>query len=671
MSSLSAPRVCFTRASHVKRGGGSGTSSSEKSAALHRRVAGRAAFPTARGFHGFRTTSITSIATNALSDDSTGLDGETPAPMIGLGLSDAELVILLSSGDENVLTTALSRSIAVEDYEVAGLVSAKLKQLQGASGEPAGEILDWRAMGMAEWLCDRAELLGYRYPTAVQRRSALAFFKKRDIVIQAQTGSGKTLAYLMPTVDNLDFVARKILQVVIIVPSRELTIQTVMTAFRLFGGNVNVGVPGAADNMFNYKGPQGVKVVGVFEADHETRENFANVAEIVIGVPDALARMKKSGMLEVDLATTIVADEADQLFEMYPEEMNELLAPSPFAPVMEDRQIVLCGVHVPREVVQLCVTRGHFKQAPLEIAMGNPGRVPPSVKHRRLVSPRVRKLVALARQIRADLANAGEDAPPPRTIVFVPSAAAAQAAAGPLRKSLWGKHKLAVLLPDGKEAVRVMQDFKNQKATLLLCTPEVERGLDMPGVDYVYSLDAPSTAASYLHRAGRCGRLGATTTGVVTSVVTSEEESVLDQTMVDLEIGDWELLEEQINEPSVTARATEAAFEVASENFGEWPAEDTPFAKESESTLAEQEERALTAAALNDLFYLVDAQAEAVNALEDVFGGSDTLEWDTEELDDPEDVATEKRMDDIRKLFEIVDIREPGEEEDIGGSLKP
>jgi|TARA_B110000977_G_scaffold1462_1_gene2086 superfamily II DNA/RNA helicase len=490
-------------------------------------------------------------------------------------------------------------------------------------------------------------------------------------VIQAQTGSGKTLAYLMPTVDNLDFVARKILQVVIIVPSRELTIQTVMTAFRLFGGNVNVGVPGAADNMFNYKGPQGVKVVGVFEADHETRENFANVAEIVIGVPDALARMKKSGMLEVDLATTIVADEADQLFEMYPEEMNELLAPSPFAPVMEDRQIVLCGVHVPREVVQLCVTRGHFKQAPLEIAMGNPGRVPPSVKHRRLVSPRVRKLVALARQIRADLANAGEDAPPPRTIVFVPSAAAAQAAAGPLRKSLWGKHKLAVLLPDGKEAVRVMQDFKNQKATLLLCTPEVERGLDMPGVDYVYSLDAPSTAASYLHRAGRCGRLGATTTGVVTSVVTSEEESVLDQTMVDLEIGDWELLEEQINEPSVTARATEAAFEVASENFGEWPAEDTPFAKESESTLAEQEERALTAAALNDLFYLVDAQAEAVNALEDVFGGSDTLEWDTEELDDPEDVATEKRMDDIRKLFEIVDIREPGEEEDIGGSLKP
>ena len=79
---------------------------------------------------------------------------------------------------------------------------------------------------------------------------------------------------------------------------------------------------------------QGIKVVGVFEEDHETREGFADVAEIVVGVPDALARMKRAGFLEVDLATTIVADEADQLFEQHPEAMETLLAPSPYAPVM-------------------------------------------------------------------------------------------------------------------------------------------------------------------------------------------------------------------------------------------------------------------------------------------------------------------------------------------------
>jgi superfamily II DNA/RNA helicase len=577
----------------------------------------------------------------------------------GLGLSDAEEVVLLSSEDENVLTTALSRAIAVEDYELAGKLSARLKKLQGVGDELGAEILDWRALGMAEWLCDRAENLGFRYPTAVQRRASLAFFKKRDVVIQAQTGSGKTLAYLMPTIDNLDFVARKMLQVLIIVPSRELTIQTVMLAYRLFGGNVNVGVPGASDNMFNYKGPQGIKVVGVFEEDHETREGFADVAEIVVGTPDALARMKNAGFLEVDLAQTIIADEADQLFEQFPEAMETLLAPSPYAPVMEDRQVVLCGVSVPDSVVQLVQQRGHFKQNPLSIQMGTPGRVPPSVKHRRLVTPRARKLVALARQIRADLAFAGEDAPPPRTIVFVPSAVAAEAAAGPLRKSLWGKHKLAVLLPDGKEAVRVMQDFKNQKTTLLLCTPDVERGLDMPGVDYIYSLDAPSLSASYLHRAGRCGRLGATTTGVVTSVVTPEEASALDQTMVDLEIPSWETLEEQVNEPSVSNLGADSEESANDETYDS--------ERYSSSSPIEEEERALTAAALNDLFYLVDAQADAVNALEAVFASGDAAaSWDEDEEDDPEDLASQRRLDEIRKLFEIVDERDLDDEDGKG-----
>lgn len=593
----------------------------------------------------------------AIGDDF--VPGDEVAAPTGLGLSDAEEVVLLSSEDENVLTTALSRAIAVEDYELAGKLSARLKKLQGVGDELGAEILDWRALGMAEWLCDRAENLGFRYPTAVQRRASLAFFKKRDVVIQAQTGSGKTLAYLMPTIDNLDFVARKMLQVLIIVPSRELTIQTVMLAYRLFGGNVNVGVPGASDNMFNYKGPQGIKVVGVFEEDHETREGFADVAEIVVGTPDALARMKNAGFLEVDLAQTIVADEADQLFEQFPEAMETLLAPSPYAPVMEDRQVVLCGVSVPDSVVQLVQQRGHFKQNPLSIQMGTPGRVPPSVKHRRLVTPRARKLVALARQIRADLAFAGEDAPPPRTIVFVPSAVAAEAAAGPLRKSLWGKHKLAVLLPDGKEAVRVMQDFKNQKTTLLLCTPDVERGLDMPGVDYIYSLDAPSFSASYLHRAGRCGRLGATTTGVVTSVVTPEEASALDQTMVDLEIPSWETLEEQVNEPSVSNLGADSAESANDETYDS--------ERYSSSSPIEEEERALTAAALNDLFYLVDAQADAVNALEAVFASGDAAaSWDEDEEDDPEDLASQRRLDEIRKLFEIVDERDLDDEDGKG-----
>lgn len=584
----------------------------------------------------------------------------------GMGLTDAEVDVLLASEDENVLTTALSRAIAVEDYGLASKLSARLKTIQGVGDEPGAEILDWRALGMAEWLCSRSENLGFRYPTAVQRRASLAFRKKKDLVIQAQTGSGKTLAYLMPVIDNMDFTARRMLQILVVVPSRELTIQVVMLAYRLFGGNVNVGVPGDPGNIFNYTGPQGLKAVGVFEEKHEEMEGFADVAELVVGTPEILVRMKASGKLEVDLASTIIVDEADQLFEQYPAEMAELLRPSPYAPVMEDRQIVLCGVNVPKETVALCEQRGHLK-APLYVSMGNPGRVPPSVLHRRLVVPRIRKVLALARQIRADLKAAGEDAPPPRTIVFVPSAAAAEAAAVPLRKSLWGQHKLAVLLPEGKEATRTMMDFKNQKATLLLATPEVERGLDMPGVDYVYSLDAPTTAASYLHRAGRCGRLGATSRGVVTAIITQEEEDVLDQAMNDLEISAWETLEEAPASTLISAAEESAKIWDASqtdEEAGEAAEarndEDGGFGDGEQA--AREEERELTAAALNDIFYTMDVQAEMVNQLEDIFAAPDATKasWEEELVEeDPEylaDLEQSERMklamEDIKKLFD-------------------
>ena len=602
----------------------------------------------------------------AFADDGTYIGGDPePVENVGLGLTDAEIAAVLASADENVLTTALSRSIAVEDYAFAAKLSARLKELQGTADEPAGEILDWRALGMMEWVADRAESLGFRYPTAVQRRASIAFRKKKDVVIQAQTGSGKTLAYLLPAIDNMDFTARRMLQILVVVPSRELTIQTVMLAFRMFGGNVNVGVPGDPGNILNYKGPKGISAVGVFEESHAEMEGFADVAEIVVGTPELLCRMKLSGKLEVDLASTIIVDEADQLFEQYPGEMAALLKPSPYPLVMEDRQVVLCGVNVPQEVISTCKQKALMKTKPLVVSMGNPGRVPSSVSHRRLVVPRMRKLVALARQIRRDVRTAGEDAPPPRTIVFVPSAEAAMAAAKPLRKSLWGKHKLAVLLPDGKEAIRVMQDFKNQLTTILLCTPEVERGLDMPGVDFVYSLDAPSSTASYLHRAGRCGRIGSTTNGVVTTVCTSEEEYVVDQIMLDLEIANWETLEEEKNAPSVDKAAAAAAAQMARDDDGDGDGEEGGYGDEGDGAIAE-EERALTADALNDLFYLVDARAEGVNMLEDLFNAPDASKEESYDVgEDPEEEAESERlrakMDDIKKLFSA-DI----DDEDIG-----
>ena len=509
--------------------------------------------------------------------------------------------------DENLLTTSLNRAITDEDYELAAKLSKRLQVVQNLNGgRDAREILlDWRMLGVAEWMAARAEALGFRFPTGIQRKATSAFLDgDRLIVMSAQTGTGKTLAYLVPTVDQMDFVGRKMLQILVVVPTRELVVQTTMLAYKLTGGSISRGVPGDRGNMFNYSGPQGLIVKGVFEQRHVLDPDpELSTAEIVIGTPDELAELKRQGVVEVDLASHIICDEADALFENHKEAMRELLKPSPFVPVMETRQICLVGVSIAsdsflkdvQEVVPFYeptiiqtqaidyegqgleerkkdiekdveeVLEGLAKlggrgeeeggstslgEAATRSSNDNVGsknnsvggnkRLPPNIRHRVLYSEPGRKLVTLCRQIRADAIAAGEDKPPPRTLVFVKDTPAAEIVAGPLRKALWGAHTLVTLLPEGREALRVVEDFDKGKASIMVCTAQVSRGLDLRNVAHVYSLDVPN-AKEYVHRAGRCGRVGAVDPGVVTSIVSDEEKESYENVVDELQIKSEEI----------------------------------------------------------------------------------------------------------------------------------
>ncbi len=64
--------------------------------------------------------------------------------------------------DANELTTALNNAIAAEDYQLAATLRDRLRQL---SGGDAGPLADWQNLGIPSWLAERAEHIGYRFPT--------------------------------------------------------------------------------------------------------------------------------------------------------------------------------------------------------------------------------------------------------------------------------------------------------------------------------------------------------------------------------------------------------------------------------------------------------------------------------------------------------------------------
>jgi len=77
--------------------------------------------------------------------------------------------------DLNQLQTALSTAIAAEDYALAAAIRDRFATLMADEEEESGgegdgqkkkrRMLDWHALGVPEWLADRAGSLGLRFPT--------------------------------------------------------------------------------------------------------------------------------------------------------------------------------------------------------------------------------------------------------------------------------------------------------------------------------------------------------------------------------------------------------------------------------------------------------------------------------------------------------------------------
>lgn len=64
--------------------------------------------------------------------------------------------------DRNQLQTQLNVAIAAENFPEAARIRDQLQRLGGASKRA---VLDWRELGIPEWLAERTEQLGFRYPT--------------------------------------------------------------------------------------------------------------------------------------------------------------------------------------------------------------------------------------------------------------------------------------------------------------------------------------------------------------------------------------------------------------------------------------------------------------------------------------------------------------------------
>lgn len=100
----------------------------------------------------------------------------------------------------------------------------------------------------------------------------------------------------------------------------------------------------------------------------------------------------------------------------------------------------------------------------------------------------------------------------PRTLIFARSTASATRLArllSLLRPSLSNQLSTLTRSTTSSAASRqALSAFRNSKISILIATDRASRGLDVPGLEHVVSYDIPSSALTYIHRAGRTARAG-------------------------------------------------------------------------------------------------------------------------------------------------------------------
>mmetsp|Transcript_12563 Transcript_12563/g.29761 ORF Transcript_12563/g.29761 Transcript_12563/m.29761 type:complete len:764 (+) Transcript_12563:90-2381(+) len=459
------------------------------------------------------------------------------------------------------------------------------------------------------------------------------------VVVSGSTGSGKTLAYLVPMLSTLsdslftrqrirvkaeedigdvadDLLARVAVQTsptirgqgrkqvgggggntiatgaamstlgksgtdvksplaLIVVPTRELGIQTALLLYECVGGSTKktqTEMPGLS-NMFKYKGPKGVKIGCVLD-DEEAKFGLKLQTDVAITTPKYLGKLMRDGDIIPENLRVVMYDEADLALEQTPEDDLRALFSDAEDERTFSRLTYVVGATVTESLGKLIVRDGILPQgksfiatasqfAPLstsdaDAASGNTASetrtaslkdlglcLDPGLRHERVVAPDNRGMLCLVRMLRKELQEYDEtvrkgDAARtqiqrPRVVAFFPGEEEAKAAIEPMRDALWGEHRLCVLLPNiGVNPLEMMEQFKSNATSVMLATPNSVRGLDFANLTHVYTMYLPSDdPREYLHLAGRVGRIGqmGSVSGVggrVTSILKPEEAEQMD-----------------------------------------------------------------------------------------------------------------------------------------------
>jgi ATP-dependent RNA helicase DeaD len=348
-------------------------------------------------------------------------------------------------------------------------------------------------LGLPDSLLKAVRDVGYETPSPIQSQTIPPLMEGRDVLGHAPTGTGKTGAFALPLLANID-VKNKAVQIMVLTPTRELTIQ-VAEAFQKYAAHI-----------------KGFHVLPIYggQAYAGQISQLRRGVQTVVGTPGRVMDHMRKGTLNLEGLQALVLDEADEMLRMgFIDDVEWILEQTP-----EQRQIALFSATMPKEVER--IARKHLNE-PVEISIKAKAATAATIRQRYWPVSHTHKLDALTRILEVEHFEA--------LIIFVRTKIATTELAEKLEAR---GHAAAAINGDMPQKQREQTITRLKKGTLdiLVATDVAARGLDVDRISHVVNYDIPYDTEAYIHRIGRTGRAGRTGDAIL--FVAPREKRMLD-----------------------------------------------------------------------------------------------------------------------------------------------
>lgn len=305
----------------------------------------------------------------------------------------------------------------------------------------------------------------------MQLRTQTAVASGKDVMVLSATGSGKTLAFLLPLVAQLKKDLKKV-QILIIVPSRELALQ-IEQVFRSL--------------------QSGFKISCIY-GGHSTRTEEQSLSEtpnVIVGTPGKISYHIRNENIDPSEVEFLVLDEFDKSLELG---------------FQDEMELIIEGLSGLKQKVLTSATK--MDELPNFARVDNLAVVDflkdqankPELALKVLHTPSKDKLKLLMQVV--------AEHPEGPTLIFCNH----REAAGRVSDLLWDKGMSNGIYHGGMDQPdreKALVKFRNGTHAVLVTTDLASRGLDIPDVQQVIHYQIPFTEESFTHRNGRTARMKA------------------------------------------------------------------------------------------------------------------------------------------------------------------